>query len=102
MPSVKVKIDHSLEQTEALNRIKKIFDKLKDDFKDEISDLQESWNGNNADFSFKIMGLLIKGKLSVSATDVVLNGTIPWAAVPFKGMIERKIREESEKLLKAG
>jgi len=99
MPSIKVKIDHSLEQEEALVRIKKIFDKLKEDFKEKISDVNENWNGNTADFSFKIMGLLMKGKLSVSPEDVVLNGTIPWTAVPFKGMIEAKVKEEAQQLL---
>lgn len=99
MPSINVKVSHSLAQEEALKRIKKIFDKLKDDFKDKISDVQENWKGNSSDFSFKIMGLLMKGKLMVSASDVVLNGSIPFAALPFKGLIESKIREEAENLL---
>ncbi len=99
MPNIKVKVDHSLAQEEALKRIKKIFDKLKDDFKDKISDVQESWNGNSSDFSFKIMGLLMKGKLTVSQFDVILDGKIPFTALPFKGLIESKIREEAENLL---
>jgi hypothetical protein len=99
MPSIKVKVDHSLTQEEALKRIKKIFDKLKDDFKDKISDVQENWNNNSSDFSFKIMGLLMKGKLSVSTSDVFLDGSIPFTALPFKGLIESKIREEAENLL---
>ena len=99
MPNIKVKVDHSLAQEEALKRIKKIFDKLKDDFKDKITDVQESWNGNSSDFSFKIMGLLMKGKLAVSQSDVILDGKIPLTALPFKGLIESKIREEAENLL---
>ena len=100
MPGVKVNIDHNLEQQEALRRIQKIFDKLKGDFKDQISDVQENWNGNSADFSFKIMGLLMKGKLIVNAANVILDGSIPWAAVPFKGLIESKIKEEAISLLR--
>lgn len=99
MPGIKVKVEHSLSQEDAQIRIKKIFNKLKEDFKDKISNVQENWNGNSADFSFNIMGLLMKGKLSVSQNDVLLDGNIPFTALPFKGLIESKIREEAENLL---
>ena len=100
MPGIKVKVKHSLPQNTALERIKKIFDKLKEDFSDKISDTQEKWNGNSADFSFKIMGLLMKGIIQVNDNEVVLDGKIPFTALPFKGLIESKIREEAENLLK--
>ena len=100
MPGIKVKVEHSLSQNIAQERIKKIFDKLKDDFSDKISDVQENWSGNSADFSFKIMGLLMKGVLRVDDDEVILDGKIPFTALPFKGLIESKIKEEAENLLK--
>jgi len=99
MPSVKVVVDHTLDRDDAKERIKKIFDKLKDDFQDKITDVKEIWNENHSDFSFKIMGLLMKGKLSVSYSDVSLDGQIPFAALPFKKLIENTIRQEAVKLL---
>jgi hypothetical protein len=100
MPSINVVVDHSLEKSLAKERVKKIFDKLKEDFQDKISDVNETWNENHADFSFKIMGLLMKGRLLVSDLNVVLDGKIPFAALPFKKVIENTIRNEAEKLLK--
>lgn len=99
MPSVKVVVDHSLNRDDAKERIKKIFDKLKKDFQDKITDVNEIWNENHSDFSFKIMGLLIKGRLSVGYSNVILDGQIPFAALPFKKLIENTIRQEAIKLL---
>ncbi|RLD82377.1 MAG: hypothetical protein DRJ10_05120 [Bacteroidetes bacterium] len=99
MPSVNVVVDHSLNRDDAKERIKKLFDKLKEDFQDKISDVNEIWNENHSDFSFKIMGLLMKGRLSVSSSDVRLDGQIPFTALPFKKLIENTIRKEAINLL---
>jgi len=99
MPSVNIVVDHSLNRDDAKERIKKLFDKLKEDFQDKISDVHEIWNETHSDFSFKIMGLVMKGRLSVSNSDVRLNGQIPFTALPFKGLIENTIRKEAVKLL---
>ncbi len=99
MPSVKVQVDHTLDRADAKERIKKLFDKLKDDFQDKISEVNETWNENHSDFSFKIMGLLMKGRLSVNDTDVRLDGQIPFTALPFKKLIENTIKQEAVKLL---
>ncbi len=99
MPSVNVVVDHSLSRDDAKERIKKLFDKLKEDFQDKISDVNEVWNENHSDFSFKIMGLLMKGRLSVSSSDVRLDGQIPFTALPFKKLIENTIRQEASNLL---
>ena len=99
MPSVNVVVDHSLNRDDAKERIKKLFDKLKEDFQDKISDVNEVWNENHSDFSFKIMGLLMKGRLSVSSSDVRLDGQIPFTALPFKKLIENTIRQEANNLL---
>ena len=101
MPSVKVVVDHALNQKDAKERIKKLFDKLKEDFQDKITDVNEVWNENHSDFSFKIMGLTMKGKLSVSDSNVSLNGQIPFTALPFKKVIENTIKQEAIKLLTA-
>ena len=99
MPSVNVLVNHSLDRSDAKERIKKLFDKLKEDFQDKISDVNEIWNENHSDFSFKIMGLVMKGRLSVSDSDVNLNGQIPFTALPFKKLIESTIKQEAIKLL---
>ncbi len=99
MPGIKVDVAHSLSQDVATERVKGLLNKLKADYGDMIQDLTESWNGSKADFSFKAMGMSVKGVLSVDAAFVNLDGQIPLAALPFKKTIETKIKEEAIKLL---
>jgi hypothetical protein len=65
-----------------------------------ISDLNESWNGDGAEFSFKAMGMTVEGIISVDKKTVNLDAKIPLAALPFKGTIENTIKEEANKLLR--
>ncbi len=100
MPKIKVEVAYSISQDLALTRIKSLLSKLKDDYQDMISDLKETWTGNESDFSFKVMGMKVKGNLIISTTLVSLNGDLPLVALPFKKTIEDKIKEETIKLLK--
>ncbi len=99
MPSIKVETSHQLEKQEAIVRISQLITKLKNDFKDKINNEYESWNGDNANFGFKIMGMNMKGTILVGVSSVVVRGTIPLGALPFRLLIENTIRKEAAKLL---
>ena len=100
MPSINVDVDHSLEQKIALEKVKGLLNKLKTDYGDTISDLKEEWNDSGSVFSFKAMGMSVSGTLTVTGSSVTLDGQIPFTALPFKKMIENKIKEEALELLK--
>ena len=99
MPRVNMSIGHELPSAEALKRIKRLLAHTKKQYGEHISDLKESWKGSTGEFSFRVMGFLVEGTLDVRNREVVLDGKVPWAAMPFKGKIETMIREEAEELL---
>ncbi len=99
MPKINVDIQHNLDKNEATERVKGLLNKMKTDYGDMVQNLEESWTDNKASFSFKAMGMAIKGILDVDDSNVVLDGKIPLTALPFKKTIEDKIREEATKLL---
>ena len=99
MPSISLTEVHSLPTHEAQRRISGLLTELKTKHADKISDVHETWQGNSAQFSFKLMGVKIEGELQVAAQSVTLQGKIPFAALPFRGMAERVIREHARELL---
>jgi len=99
MPKITLLIKHKLSKDEALNRIEKLLEDIKSQFNDQISDLQEKWNGNEGKFSFKIKSFSVSGKLIVSEFDVQMEAKFPLVAIPFKGKIEAKLRERTEQIL---
>jgi hypothetical protein len=100
MPRIKVEIAYSLHQEIALERIKGLLGKLKSDYAEMITDMNEQWTGNGSSFSFKVMGMKVKGNLRLTPSQVIIDGDLPLAAYPFKKTIVDKIREEAVKLLK--
>ncbi len=99
MPKLSVDIPHALGQAEALTRVQGMLNQLKTSYGDQISNLQERWNGPNGEFSFKAMGFDVSGDIRVGDKDVAMSGNLPLMASPFKGQIEQRLREEAEKLL---
>ena len=99
MPSLSISTPHGLTKEEATERLKTFFDKLKERHQDKVSNLEEQWNDNRLDYSFSTYGFNIKGDLTVEPGEVKVNGSLPFAAMMFKGKIEQTVREELEKML---
>lgn len=96
-----VSVPHNLSEDEARSRVQNMISGLKNQFGSQISDINETWTGNRNDFSFRAMGMAIKGGLNVNAADVTLDGDLPLAALPFKGTIEKTIKDQLSTLLRS-
>ena len=46
MPGINMSVAHSLKQAEALKRIKKLVEELKDQYSGQVTDVHETWKGN--------------------------------------------------------
>ena len=99
MPSLEMSIPHKLTREEARNRIQELLPKMKNDYGDQIKDLQEEWNGDTGSFSFSVMGFAVSGTLTVNDASVDLDGNLPFAAAFFKGKIKSVIEEKAQQVL---
>ena len=99
MSSLNLNIPHHLSKEEALSRIKNLLSSLKQEHKDMISDVQESWNGNKGNFSFKAKGFNLAGEIIVNDNNVQINSDLPFAVSFFKGAISDVITKKAKTLL---
>ena len=99
MPTLSVAVSHTLGQEEAVQRLKDQFDVVKDKYGQQISDLQQQWNGNELGFRFAVLGIQVKGTVATDASEVKVAAELPYAAMLFKGTIEQQIRDELDKIL---
>lgn len=99
MPKSAVTVSHALGQQEAVLRLKSFLSKMRADFGDQISDLEESWEANVLAFRFTTYGLAIAGDLTVEESTARFDARLPLAAMIMKGKIESSVRQELEKLL---
>lgn len=99
MSALKLNIPHKLAKEEAIARIKNLLGNLKEEHKDNFSNLKEKWEGGNANFSFTAKGFDLAGNIIVNDSNVEINSKLPFAVSLFKGMIEEMITRQAKALL---
>jgi hypothetical protein len=99
MSTLSMSIPHQLGKDEALNRIQSVLKNVQAKFGNQVSDLEQNWNGNAGEFSFKVMNMPVSGTLKVNDADVALDSKLPMAAALFEGKIKSIIMEEARKVL---
>lgn len=102
MPKFNVTVPHTLTQEEAKERLERFADILREKFKDSVSDLNQSWEGNALAFGFKTFGIPLSGKVAIGEKELKVDGELPFTAIMFKGKIESSIREQLERLMTMG
>jgi putative polyhydroxyalkanoate system protein len=100
MPKFNVQVPHPLDKQAAHDRLDRFADVLREKFKDQVSDLEQSWDGDTLNFSFKSYGIQLKGGVTVGENQLDVAGDLPFTAMMFKGKIESAIREQLERLVK--
>jgi putative polyhydroxyalkanoate system protein len=101
MPKFGVRVPHTLAKDEARKRLERFIELLTEKSGGQVSDLQQSWEGDTLKFHFKTYGIAIDGGITIGDNELNLAGDIPFAAMMFKGKIESQIREQLERIVAA-
>jgi len=99
MPKINLSVPHALGEEEAKRRVANLIADSRAKFGAHISDVTETWTGNVENFGFRAMGFSIAGKLEVQASQLLIDISFPFAALPFKGRLESEILTHARQLL---
>jgi hypothetical protein len=99
MPNFKMSVPHSLGKEEAMKRLKRAAEKGKKQFSQKVTIMREDWHEDRGEFEVKAMGFQVSGLVTVEDSQILIDSTIPFAALPFKGRIESLIKEKARDLL---
>jgi Putative polyhydroxyalkanoic acid system protein (PHA_gran_rgn) len=100
MPKIVVRVPHSYEAAAAFAKIQPALDKTVADFQGHS--LTSEPGENATEFAFKSMAFTIKGRAAASASDVVVEVELPFAAMMFKDKAERALTKNISRALAAG
>ncbi len=100
MPKINISVPHEHGRSTAIEKLKSFSEKMRDNLPDGVSDVEETW-GDDGTLSFKVqgMGMEIAGTLEPSDSEVQLTGNLPFAALPFRGLIESQLKTGLEDAL---
>ncbi|MEL7496221.1 MAG: hypothetical protein AAFN77_01335 [Planctomycetota bacterium] len=100
MPKFKVAVDHGIDREIAIQRLRSFSTKVREDAPVEIAEVYEEWDEEgNLQFAFAAMGLKVSGKMVTCQVKVTINGQIPFAAIPFRGQLEKQLAEKVREAL---
>ena len=99
MPAFKVEVPNQLGRAEARKRLEDFVARARQIYKDQISELDGQWAEDVLNFHMVTYGFKITGTLEVLEDLVRLSGQLPFAAVAFRGKIEKSFAKELERAL---
>ena len=99
MPKMSLSVPHALDQEQAVERLKKFIPRVREHYQGQVKNIEETWEGNMLTFGFTTLGVQIKGNITVEEAEAKFEGDLPFAAMMFKGRIEKSIRDDLTKLL---
>jgi putative polyhydroxyalkanoate system protein len=100
MPSFNTEVSHSLGKEQARQRLESFLDRAAQVYKDQIGELTGEWSGDTLNFKMTTYGIAINGNLAVEEETVRIQGQLPFAAVAFRGKIEKGFAKEIERALR--
>ena len=99
MPSFNTEVPHQLGKDQARERLKGFLENVKRHYKDQVSEFTEEWSDDVLKFAMTTYGLKIEGVLTVTEESVLVDGSLPFVAMPYKGKIQQSITDELKKAL---
>ena len=100
MASFNIQHPHQQSREAAAEKLKQFAEVVLGDLPAGVTDVNEQWQDDGSlEFGFKAMGMKLSGRMTVGDDEVLVDGKMPFAALPFRGAIESQIREQLEKAL---
>ena len=99
MPAFHVETPHTLGQSEAVERLKSFVDNIREQFKEQVTEMTGEWEESTLRFSLTTYGFTISGTLDVNESQINVEGQLPFAAVAFRGKIQQTIEQELNRAL---
>lgn len=98
MPKINMEIPHQLSAEDTRSKLEKFTESLP---QDQVSDLEQSWEGDTLSFGFKTFGIKIAGDLTAADQKLLVNIDLPFSAMMFKGKIESEVKKQLERLTRS-
>jgi hypothetical protein len=99
MPKLSIRVPHTFDAPTAFAKVQPALEKTVTDFQGH--DLERTNAETSSEFSFKSMAFTIKGRAEATASEVVVEVELPFAAMMFKDKAERAISKNLTRALAA-
>jgi putative polyhydroxyalkanoate system protein len=97
---MRIAIPHNTTKANARTTIEQKVTALLSQFGGRIDDLQQEWLGDTLEFKGKARGFKVEGTVEVTDQEIVIDGKLPFMALPFEPKIREAVKREAENLFR--
>ncbi len=96
---MEIRRDHNMTMDSAVQLANQILPGFIKKAGDNISNMQQQWDGNVLRFAFHTYGMNIKGTFLVTHDEIIIESELPFMARPFEGRVRSAIEQQLDILL---
>ena len=96
---MEIKRDHNMTMESAVQLANHILPGFIEKAGDNVSNIQQQWNGIVLHFAFHTYGMNIKGTFLVTDDEIIIKSELPFMARPFEGRGRSAIEQQLDILL---
>ena len=97
--TLKVSLPHHLPRHEAVRRLRDGFGGLRQQFAQNLAQVEDRWTGDHLDFKATAFGQSLTGRVDVTDTSAEIEIDLPWLFAMLAEKIKGQVEQAGQKLL---
>ena len=93
---MRIAIPHHTTKANAREKLEQKLAALLGQFGGHAQDVEHQWAGDTLKFKGKARGFALSGTVEVTDAEVVIDGKLPFLAMPFEPKIREAVKKEAE------
>jgi putative polyhydroxyalkanoate system protein len=98
---MKVTVEHNTTKDIARAKIEQRLHSLLGQFGHKADELEHEWYGDTLNFKGKAKGLKVEGTVEITNAEVIIDGKLPFIAMPFESRIKEAVQKEADQMFRA-
>jgi Putative polyhydroxyalkanoic acid system protein (PHA_gran_rgn) len=93
---MRIAIPHHTTKANARQKVEERFAALIGQFGGHAQEVEHQWAGDTLNFKGKARGFALSGTMEVTDAEVIVEGKLPFLAMPFEPKIREAVKKEVE------
>lgn len=93
---MRIAIPHHTTKANARQKLEEKLAGLLGQFGGQAEEIEQQWTGDTLSFKGKARGFALQGTVEVTDAEVVIEGKLPFLAMPFEPKIRAAVKKEAE------
>ena len=98
---MRIAVEHNTTREDARRKVEQRLGSLLAQFGGHAEDMRHDWIGDTLTFKGKARGMTVEGSVEVTDAAVIIDGKLPFLAMPFESKIREAVKKEADQMFRA-